>query len=299
MASFFEVVLSLLFPWQFLGIAISYLPSALRRLLQTNSLQDLTYKHVKDTWFSEFWNRTGANIRQGNGTRITALLEGRISRASVVDKPVVAPAGGVVLDIGPGSGFWVDLYAKADTGDLQVFGVEPNVAVHGDLRMRVHQSGLDGVYNIISAGIEDIDKFQVIGFDGSASKIEKGSVDSIVTLLCLCGIPEPEKNIAELYQYLKKGGRWYVFEHVKHGGPWYMRFYQGVCPFMQRSGGCLCVKHSSICSGRTSLEAAVCAEVSLMPCTFDTFLADHGTPRYETKPIERWAMGASRSCTAA
>ena len=101
--------------------------------------------------------------------------------------------------------------------------------------MRVHRAGLGGVYNIISAGIEDINKFQVIGSDGNARMIEKGSVDSIVTLLCLCGIPDPEKNIAELYQYLKKGGRWFVFEHVKHSGPWYMRFYQGLYPIFERA----------------------------------------------------------------
>lgn len=145
----------------------------------------------------------------------------------MVDQAAVAPASGIILDIGPGPGFWVDLYAKANTGDLKVFGVEPNAAAHDDLRMRVHEAGLDGVYNIVPVGIEHINKVKVTGVDGSTSKIEKGSVDCIVTLLCLCGIPEPEKNIAELYQYLKKGGRWYVFEHVKNNGGWFMRFYQG------------------------------------------------------------------------
>lgn len=228
MASFSDVLFSLLFPWQFLCIAISYLPGALQKLLQSENVQDLSRAKIQDAWFSAFWSRAGANIRKMNGPRITALLEGRISQARVVDKPVVAPASGVILDIGPGAGFWVDLYAKANTGDLKVYGVEPNAAAHDDLRMRVHEAGLDGVYNIISAGIEDINKFEVTEADGSVRKIEKGSVDSIVTLLCLCGIPEPEKNIAELYQYLKKGGRWYVFEHVKHTGPWYMKFYQGM-----------------------------------------------------------------------
>ncbi|KAF1975106.1 methyltransferase [Bimuria novae-zelandiae CBS 107.79] len=225
---FFRILLSLLLPWQFLGIAISYLPGALKRLLQTEPLQNLSLAKIQDAWFSAFWNHAGANIRVMNGPRITALLEGRVSQARVVDKPVVAPVSGVILDIGPGPGFWVDLYVKANTGDLKVYGVEPNVDAHSDLRMRVHQAGLDGVYNIIPAGIETIDKIEATGIDGKTHKIEKGSVDCIVTLLCLCGIPKPEKNIAELYQYLKKGGRWYVFEHVKHNGNWFMRLYQAI-----------------------------------------------------------------------
>ncbi|KAF9740681.1 hypothetical protein PMIN06_005011 [Paraphaeosphaeria minitans] len=223
---FCTVCLSLLFPWQFLGIAISYLPGAIKHLMQTEPLQNISFSRIRDAWFNAFWAWAGANIRVGNGPRITALLGGRVSQAQVVDKPVVPPVSGVILDIGPGPGFWVDLYAKNNTGDLKVYGVEPNTTAHPGLRMRAHEAGLDNVYHIIPAGIQDISKIEVTEIDGSTSKIEKGSVDCIVTLLCLCGIPEPEENITELYQYLKKGGRWYIFEHVKTNRNYCMRYYQ-------------------------------------------------------------------------
>ncbi|KAL5411310.1 hypothetical protein PMIN03_004907 [Paraphaeosphaeria minitans] len=194
--------------------------------MQTEPLQNISFSRIRDAWFNAFWAWAGANIRVGNGPRITALLGGRVSQAQVVDKPVVPPVSGVILDIGPGPGFWVDLYAKNNTGDLKVYGVEPNTTAHPGLRMRAHEAGLDNVYHIIPAGIQDISKIEVTEIDGSTSKIEKGSVDCIVTLLCLCGIPEPEENITELYQYLKKGGRWYIFEHVKTNRNYCMRYYQ-------------------------------------------------------------------------
>ncbi|KAJ4296587.1 hypothetical protein N0V90_006634 [Kalmusia sp. IMI 367209] len=227
---------SLLGPWQYLAIAISYLPRALARLLQDEPLQSLSISRIQNAWFSAFWARAGTGIRQRNGPRVTALLEGRVSKAQVVDTTLVAPAGGIVLDIGPGSGIWVDLYAKymaregndkaGSTSNLKVYGVEPNKEAHAELLTRVHQAGLDGTYEIVPAGIQSISSIEVSGIDGRTSKIEKGSVDCIVSLLCLCSIPEPEKNIAELYKYLKKGGRWYVFEHVQAKSNWFMRFYQ-------------------------------------------------------------------------
>lgn len=57
-------------------------------------------------------------------------------------------------------------------------------------------------------------------------KMEKESIDCIVSIRCLCSIPEPRRNIAELYGYLKKGGRWYVFEHVRADRPWAIGVYQ-------------------------------------------------------------------------
>lgn len=152
----------------------------------------------------------------------------------MVDEVAVEPISGVVLDIGPGLGYWVDLYARTDVplnnehstlhkregkgkGITKVYGVEPNAQSHSGLRKRANAAGLEGVYEILSVGIEDIAKETVV---------EKGSVDAIVSLLCLCSIPEPEKNIKELHSYLKPGGRWYLYEHVAIKGYWPMQLYQ-------------------------------------------------------------------------
>lgn len=77
------------------------------------------------------------------------------------------------------------------------------------------------MYEIVPVGIESI--ADPSKWDG---KIEDGSVDCIVSVLCLCGIPEPEKNIKALYKSLKKGGRWYVYEHVKLKNNVWLGLYQ-------------------------------------------------------------------------
>ncbi|KAH8911697.1 hypothetical protein BR93DRAFT_921676 [Coniochaeta sp. PMI_546] len=91
--------------------------------------------------------------------------------------------------------------------------------MHPQLQASITKAGLDDVYEIVPVGIESL---------ASSGKVQKGSVDAIVSILCLCSIPDPEHNIKELYSYLKPGGRWYVFEHVKcsakHGLG--MRLYQ-------------------------------------------------------------------------
>jgi SAM-dependent methyltransferase len=45
--------------------------------------------------------------------------------------------------------------------------------------------------------------------------VQRGSVDTIVTVQCLCSIPGPERVIRDLYPLLKPGGRWIVYEHVR------------------------------------------------------------------------------------
>ena len=157
---------------------------------------------------------------------------------------------GTVLEIGPGSGMWVsifsDLYAASPSSEssskdantttssssppgppppgqrgtiTRVYGVEPNPAVHPLLRRQIAAADLEGVYEVVPFGIESL---------ASSGRIPRQSVDCIVSVLCLCSIPDPELNIRELYGYLKPGGRWYVYEHVRQARskPWPVRAYQ-------------------------------------------------------------------------
>ncbi|EEY14445.1 conserved hypothetical protein [Verticillium alfalfae VaMs.102] len=127
---------------------------------------------------------------------------------------------GVVIEVGAGSGMWVNMFAKVG-GVRRVFGVEPNAASQSALRRRVQEAGLDGVYEVVPVGIEELG--DASRWDG---KIEPESVDCIVSILCLCSIPDQEANIATLYGYLKKGGRWYVYEHVQAKSNLFMKLYQ-------------------------------------------------------------------------
>lgn len=90
------------------------------------------------------------------------------------------------------------------------------------VRKHIAEAGLEDVYEIVPVGIEDLNNPSKWG-----GIVEKESVDCIVSILCLCSIPEPEKNMKELYGYLKKGGRWYIYEHVRLDGNWGLRTYQG------------------------------------------------------------------------
>ncbi|KAJ9156269.1 Methyltransferase [Pleurostoma richardsiae] len=113
----------------------------------------------------------------------------------------------------------------------RILGVEPNAGHHAELRRRVVEAGLDGVYEIVPVGIEDL---------AASGKVERGSVDCIVSILCLCSIPEPRRHITELYGYLKPGGKWYVYEHVKCSNSWAMVLYQAIVELFwpHLIGGC-------------------------------------------------------------
>lgn len=233
-----QVIESLIQPWHFMFVACSYIPSTFSHLHATSSLSSLlSWDAFQSAWFSKFWAWAGPRIREGNGPRITALLEGRVTGGQEVEEVVGDPISGVVLDIGPGLGYWVDLYAQTDVplknedgsmrkregkgkGITKVYGIEPNVQSHSGLRQRANAAGLESVYEILPVGIEDIAK---------ETGVQKGSVDAIVSLLCLCSIPEPEKNMKELHSYLKPGGRWYLYEHVAIKGYWPMQLYQRTC----------------------------------------------------------------------
>ncbi|KAK1993629.1 methyltransferase domain-containing protein [Colletotrichum falcatum] len=209
-------------PWTFMSYSFYYLPPTILGLIRSGDFATLlSPSRLQDVWFSAFWAWWGPRIRAGNSDRMVALLEGRVTGGSAVEDPVHPPVGGVVLEIGPGSGLWGGVRRRVAEGVSKVYGVEPNADVHPALRKRVQEAGLEGRYEIVPTGIESLSDPSAWG-----GKIEKGSVDCIVSILCLCSIPAPEKNIPELYSYLKKGGRWYLYEHVKATHSWPIRLYQ-------------------------------------------------------------------------
>lgn len=237
-SSFNELVLGLLHPWVFIGLALRYLPGTILREPFSSP------SRLKAAWFGAFWAWAGPNVRTRAEACVVPLLRGRWKAGRVIgdDEEGGPPVAGTVIEIGPGSGMWVSLFsdrylrpsgsdgegdgvrrrgAQPACGVTKVFGVEPNAELHGPLRQRVREAGLEDVYEVVPVGIEDL---------ASSGRVELGSVDCIVTNLCLCGIPEPEKNIRELYRYLKPGGRWYAFEHVRcfPEQGWAMGAYQGM-----------------------------------------------------------------------
>jgi ubiquinone/menaquinone biosynthesis C-methylase UbiE len=65
---------------------------------------------------------------------------------------------------------------------------------------------LGDIYEVVGCGAEELQ---------TKAGFQKNSIDTIVTVQCLCSIPTPELIIKELYPLLKSGGQWLVFEHIK------------------------------------------------------------------------------------
>lgn len=239
------IVEGIISPWVFLGISVSYLPGTIIRLIRTGSYRTLfSFSKVQEAWFGNFWGTIGPSVREKAGARVVPLLDGRTQNGRILDEVVGPAVSGTVIEVGPGSGLWVSVFSdrtatppftsNPDDNDgirnrvpesgkarvTKVYGVEPNPDMHQQLHQRIRDAGLQDVYEVVPVGIEEL---------SSSGKVQKGSVDCIVSVLCLCSIPDPEKNIKELYAYLKPGGQWYAYEHVKCQ-PWQGRWiglYQG------------------------------------------------------------------------
>lgn len=251
-----EAFFTLFYPWIFMSLSARHIPLTVRTLLAEGSFLSLLSPWAFcDALFGHFWATAGPLVKNSAEIRVIPLLEGRVTNGQVSDSVVGTPVGGTVVEIGAGSGNWVDVFLKINTdssGDTQsttttttggggelrnrggrsngitkIYGVEPHPQSAAALRKRVAEVGLDDIYEVIPLGIESLSD----PASPHPTTIAPGSVDCIVSVLCLCSIPDQEENIRALYKLLKPGGRWYVYEHVKakRGGP-LLKLYQRKLP---------------------------------------------------------------------
>lgn len=185
---------NLLRPLLLLSFCAFYLIPTVFDLLVTFQWRTfLSPDEFKDAWFARFWSFFGPKSR-------------------MVAEPVVLPliqnaASGVCLDIGPGSGQWLDLFAKSKNPSItKIYGIEPNRDLHPMLRASAVKAGLGQMYEIVGAGAEELGAKGILGKEG---------VDTIITVQCLCSVPGPEMIVKDLYPLLKPGGKWLVYEHVR------------------------------------------------------------------------------------
>ncbi|KAK0704398.1 methyltransferase type 11 [Lasiosphaeris hirsuta] len=119
--------------------------------------------------------------------------------------PTLVPTvSGVVLELGPGVGNQLCRFDK--TKVTRVVGVEPNAHFAPDVARNVAEHGLEGVYELLTCGIEDSDVLERHG-------IVAGSVDTILSVQVLCSVADPQSVVRELYRLLKPGGRLVFWEH--------------------------------------------------------------------------------------
>lgn len=186
--------LNLLRPFLLLSYSAYYIvPTIISLIRELNLKPFFSLDAFKDEWFGRFWIWFGPASREYAAPAVMPLLQNS--------------ASGVCLDIGPGTGQWLYLFARAENPSItKIYGVEPNHAMHKSLWANAVKAGLGDVYEVIGCGAEEL---------GTKGGIDPGSVDTIVTVQCLCSIPTPELIIRELYPLLKPGGKWLVYEHVK------------------------------------------------------------------------------------
>ncbi|KAK3179853.1 hypothetical protein K4F52_008771 [Lecanicillium sp. MT-2017a] len=254
-------------PWIFMSWSLGHLPGTIVRLIRNGQFGTLlSPSELSFANFGNFWGSVGPLVKNDFKPNVIPLLEGRVRGGAIHDEVVSEPVSGVVLEVGAGSGMWTDVFASiaglnpqddgkngegynlrrrtagggavAPPAITKIYGVEPNPTSAKSLRKRVTEFGLEGTYEVVPVGIE-----QVNDPDAWSGSIEEGSVDCIVCICCLCSIPEPEKNVRLLYNLLKPGGRWYVHEHVRTESNFFMRWYQWYLDFFWQpamGGCCLC-----------------------------------------------------------
>ena len=125
------------------------------------------------------------------------------------DSPVpslIYEAYGMVLELGPGDGQQI---GRLDPSKItKIYGIEPNLALHPELRTSIAKAGLENIYTIVPCGIEDRAELRKYG-------IESEGMDTILSIKVLCSVPEPERMTRELYRLLKPGGQLLLSEHVR------------------------------------------------------------------------------------
>jgi SAM-dependent methyltransferase len=132
---------------------------------------------------------------------------------------IISKANGVVLDMGPGTGE-LSRHLKPELIS-HIYAVEPAVDMHPKLAQSYESAGLAGKYDILAASVEPNSLIPSLVKAGVISLDDRGSTpvfDTILSMRVLCGIPNPQCTIRELYGLLKPGGRIAVCEHVVH--PW-------------------------------------------------------------------------------
>ncbi|KAL1745254.1 S-adenosyl-L-methionine-dependent methyltransferase [Schizophyllum fasciatum] len=145
-------------------------------------------------------------------------------------------ATGVVVDAGAGHGV-TSLYLDR-TKVTKYVAVEPNTGMHEHIRRTASGAGFSeekGSLVVIGCGIEDVAAIRAaLGAEGPCA-------DTVISVLTLCSVPEPQQTIRTLVRdILKPGGALLFYEHVlshRADVAWWQRFWTPVwkVPF----DGCL------------------------------------------------------------
>ncbi|KAJ7115813.1 hypothetical protein C8R44DRAFT_739540 [Mycena epipterygia] len=131
--------------------------------------------------------------------------------ARPVKLTLISPhATGAVLDIGAGHGHSIDYFDR--TVVTAYIALEPNTLMHAAIRERAAAAGFSeahGTLLILGCGAEDTAGIRA-QLDGAGLR-----VDSMLSVMTLCSIPDPQRTLSRLVQkVLAPGGQLLFYEHV-------------------------------------------------------------------------------------
>ncbi|KAJ7504527.1 hypothetical protein B0H11DRAFT_1710183 [Mycena galericulata] len=133
-------------------------------------------------------------------------------------------ATGAVLDIGAGHGHSIDYLKRCAV--TAYIALEPNALMHAAIRVRAETAGFreaDGTLLILRTGAEDI--------AGIRKQLDAAGlqVETMLSIMTLCSIPDPQRTIARLVSdVLAPGGKLLFYEHVlspRADVAWWQRFW--------------------------------------------------------------------------
>jgi ubiquinone/menaquinone biosynthesis C-methylase UbiE len=138
------------------------------------------------TWFERWYDRLMGPLEKRGFGKI---------RESLLSK-----AEGRVLEIGSGTGFNFPYYEKAD----EVIAIEPQALMLEKSLERAKHSRVP---------------ITVISADAERLPFPDNHFDTVVGILVLCTIPDPEKALTEIRRVCKPDGKVLLFEHVRLNNP--------------------------------------------------------------------------------
>ena len=98
-------------------------------------------------------------------------------------KPLLGEVSGTVIDLGSGLGQNLKYFNASKIAKLYL--IEPNPGMHQGLRENARKAGFgDGQFEIVGCGAEEHEKVRQL------TGLGKESVDNVVSVLALCGIPD-------------------------------------------------------------------------------------------------------------
>ncbi|KAF6791022.1 phospholipid methyltransferase [Colletotrichum sojae] len=136
--------------WLIIAMSLIFLVPTIVKLFPAGDIKTLTsWPALKEVWFSNAWVYIGRLAKAGAEPMVYPLLEGRVRDRRVTEQVSGSPLQGVVLEIGAGSGLWMDAFdnvvraAKTQSrpGPTKIYGIEPNVVSAASLRQRVGELG--------------------------------------------------------------------------------------------------------------------------------------------------------------